>query len=134
MKGHPIWAAAALSACAATGPHMEPYWSQTADLAAAPGDYRAAALAYLQENFSQAEGAQLRGAGAPYRAQARINGLPWAGWAADVTVRAKMPNGRYSAFRPYTVLYQDGRAVALSQDATEFTPLAKASAFSVSSR
>ncbi|MEM6852024.1 MAG: hypothetical protein AAF527_09865 [Pseudomonadota bacterium] len=97
-----------------------------------PGDFEAAATAYFHEQFTKGDGAQVRVVSAPYRAQGRINGMSWSGWATDVKVRAEMPNGRSSGFLPYTVLFEGGEAFALSRDAAWFerAPSAPSQSFS----
>ena len=44
-------------------------------------------------------------------------------WAVDIRVKSRLPNGSWSNFQPYTVLFQNGEAVALKSDVADVTRL-----------
>lgn len=94
------------------------------DFGPAPSDYQASAEAYVASRLDDAQGVRLQFLGDPYQVYADVAGyedLPC--WAVDVRIRAKLPNGTTGRYAPYTVLFLEGRAIALDEDARRLTRL-----------
>lgn len=89
-----------------------------ADFGSAPADYQAAAQDYVTDRLTDPRSARFQFQSEPYQVFADIKGyegLPC--WAVDVRVKARMPNGGYGRYVAYTVLFLDGEAIALEEDA-----------------
>ena len=118
---HVIWiSAAALTAACAT------YSEPTQDLAfgAPPADVETTVRDFFDEHLREPQGAQIRMNGDAYRAYAharRSSGgdVIWSGWAADVKVKARTPQG-FTGFVDYTVAIRDDKGVALADDFGRF--------------
>ena len=88
------------------------------DFGAVPASYEDAASDYISERLADPRSARYRFAGEPYQVFADVSGyegLPC--WAVDVRVKARLPGGGYGGYIPYTVLFLNGEAVALEEDA-----------------
>ena len=82
-----------------------------------PDDYEALATDYIESRLEDPRAAQIRFVSDPYEIYADIGGyeaLP--GWAVDVRVKSRLPNGTFGGFLPYTVVFIDGEPVALEED------------------
>ena len=81
-----------------------------------PVRYDAKAENYIESRLSETRGATIRQASQPYLVKARLNGVreEVECWAVDYDVRADL--GRSRGASTYTVLFYNGRAVALSSD------------------
>lgn len=90
-----------------------------ADFGPKPVDYRGEARAYLSERLADPRSPRIQFRGEPYQVYADVSGyegLPC--WAVDVRVKARMPNGGgYGGYVAYTILFLDGEAIALEEDA-----------------
>ncbi len=42
-------------------------------------------------------------------------------WAVDILVKSRLPSGSWSNYQPYTVIFQDGKAVALESEVVGVT-------------
>lgn len=87
-----------------------------------PSDYPVLAAAYVEGRLDDARGAKVQVVSEPYRVVADIEGhegLP--GWGVDVRVKSRLPGGAFGGYVPYTVIFIDGEAVALDDDASAMT-------------
>ncbi|MDZ7628445.1 MAG: hypothetical protein U5J99_08595 [Parvularculaceae bacterium] len=92
------------------------------EIKACPDDYPVRAVDYVESRLNDARGAKVQIVSEPYRVIADIEGyegLP--GWGVDVRVKSRLPGGSYGGYLPYTVIFVDGEAVALDDDASELT-------------
>lgn len=97
------------------------------DFGQMPSGYQAAAEAYLSERLTDQRSARFTFVGEPYQVYADIKGhdrLPC--WAVDMRVKAKLPGGEMSRAVPLTVLFYEGQAVALTDDASRVARLESA--------
>ena len=79
--------------------------------------YEQAAEAYIETRLSNPRGARIQIVGQPYPVIAQGQGLSGvACLALDMRVKARLPSGGYGSTQTYTVLFQDGVAVALKSD------------------
>jgi hypothetical protein len=91
-------------------------------IAPCPDDYPVRAVDYIEARLDDARGAKVQVVSEPYRIIADIEGyegLP--GWGVDVRVKSRLPSGAFGGYVPYTVIFVDGRAVALDDDASGLT-------------
>lgn len=96
--------------------------STAGDIKPCPDDYPVRAADYIESRLDDARGAKVQVVSEPYRVIADIEGyegLP--GWGVDVRVKSRLPGGSYGGYVPYTVIFVDGEAVALDDDASELT-------------
>jgi hypothetical protein len=96
--------------------------STAGEIKPCPDDYPLRAADYVESRLDDARGAKVQVVSEPYRVIADIEGyegLP--GWGVDVRVKARLPGGSYGGFIPYTVIFVDGEAVALDDDASDLT-------------
>lgn len=96
--------------------------STASDIKPCPDDYPVRAADYVESRLDDARGAKVQVVSQPYRVIADIEGyegLP--GWGVDVRVKSRLPGGSYGGYVPYTVIFVDGEAVALDDDASELT-------------
>lgn len=92
-----------------------PMMSAFAGSNAIPASYDAKAENYIESRLSETRGASIRQASQPYLVKARLDGSKeYECWAVDYDVRADL--GRSRGAGTYTVLFYNGRAVALSSD------------------
>ncbi|HBS32722.1 MAG TPA: hypothetical protein DEA40_13435, partial [Parvularcula sp.] len=57
-----------------------------------------------------------------YRIVADLEGYKGlSGWGVDVRVKSRLPGGAYGGYVPYTVIFINGEAVALDDDASDLT-------------
>lgn len=92
------------------------------DIKPCPDDYPVRAADYVESRLDDARGAKVQVVSQPYRVIADIEGyegLP--GWGVDVRVKSRMPSGALGGYVPYTVIFVDGEAVALDDDASALT-------------
>lgn len=82
---------------------------------AADGADLTAAKTYLKSRMEDPDRADFRQESAPYRVQARLGGKTRDCWAMDVHVRTSL-SGPQRGVDTYTVLFYEGRAVALARD------------------
>lgn len=96
--------------------------STAGEIKACPDNYPVLAADYIEARLDDSRGAKVQVVSEPYRVIADIEGykgLP--GWGVDVRVKSRLPSGSYGGFIPYTVIFVDGEAVALDDDASELT-------------
>ena len=94
------------------------------DFGPRPADYQTAVEDYMEDRMADPRAARYQFTGAPYRVYADIKGhRGLACWAVDVRVKARMRNGGYGGYIPYTVLFLDGEPVALEDDARRVDPV-----------
>jgi hypothetical protein len=87
-----------------------------------PDNYPVLAADYVESRLDDARGAKVQIVSQPYRVIADIKdyeGLP--GWGVDVRVKSRLPGGGYGGYVPMTVIFVDGQAVALDDDASDLT-------------
>ncbi len=92
------------------------------DIKPCPDDYPVRAADYVESRLDDTRGARVQIVSEPYRVIADISGyegLP--GWGVDVRVKSRLPSGSYGGYIPYTVIFVDGEAVALDDDASDLT-------------
>jgi hypothetical protein len=92
--------------------------SSAVEIKPCPDDYPVRAADYVQSRLDDARGAKVQVVSEPYRVIADLEGyegLP--GWGVDVRVKSRLPGGGFGGFVPYTVIFIDGEAVALDDDA-----------------
>lgn len=95
--------------------------STAGEIKPCPDNYPVLAADYIESRLDDARGAKVQVISEPYRVIADIKGyegLP--GWGVDVRVKSRLPSGGYGVV-PYTVIFVDGRAVALDDDASDLT-------------
>lgn len=96
--------------------------STAGDIKPCPDDYPVRAADYVESRLGDARGAKVRVVSQPYRVIVDLEdyeGLP--GWGVDIRVKSRLPGGGYGGYVPYTVLFIDGEAVALDDDASDVT-------------
>ncbi len=87
------------------------------DFGAAPADFEAQTVEYFGERLTDPRAARFEFTSEPYQVFADLRGYEGlACWAVDVRVKARMPNGAFGGYVPYTVLFLDGEAIALEED------------------
>lgn len=87
------------------------------DFGTAPSEYEALTIEYFGERLTEPRSARYDFTSDPYQVFADLRGYEGVPcWAVDVRVRARMPNGTYGGYVPYTVLFLDGEAIALEAD------------------
>jgi hypothetical protein len=95
------------------------------DFGPAPANYETAAQDYVSERLADPRSAQFQILGEPYQVFADLKGHErLACWAVDIRVRSRLPDGRIGGFVPQTVLFYEGRPVALRDDARRVARLA----------
>ncbi|MEE2691017.1 MAG: hypothetical protein VX640_05680 [Pseudomonadota bacterium] len=95
-----------------------------ADFGPMPANYEASAEAYISDRLVDARSARFQFVGEPYQVYADVagyEGLPC--WAIDVRVKSRLPSGAFGGYMPYTVLFLDGEAIALQDDARRLVKL-----------
>ena len=96
--------------------------SQASDIAPCPDDYQFLASNYVESRLADARGSRIQIVSEPYRVAADISGNSGVeGWGVDVKVRSRLPAGGYGGYIAYTVIFVDGEAVALSDDARDLS-------------
>jgi hypothetical protein len=96
--------------------------STAGEIKPCPDDYPVRAADYVESRLDDSRGAKVQVVSEPYRIIADLEGyegLP--GWGVDVRVKSRLPGGGFGGFVPYTVIFIDGEAVALDDDATDLT-------------
>ena len=95
-----------------------------ADFGPQPANYEALAEAYIHDRLEDPRSARIEIVGEPYQVLADIAGYQGLNcWAIDVRVKARLPSGSFGGYVPYTVLFLDGEAVALEDDARRLARL-----------
>ena len=96
--------------------------TQASDIAPCPDDYQVMASNYVESRLTDARGARVQILSEPYRVAADISGNGGVeGWGVDLKVRSRLPSGGYGGYVSYTVIFVDGVAVALGEDARELS-------------
>ncbi|MEM8936128.1 MAG: hypothetical protein AAGC77_06950 [Pseudomonadota bacterium] len=86
-----------------------------------PIGYEEEVKAYFAERLENPQGARYEFTGAPYPVQVDLGGYDnLECWAIDVRVRARIGAGTAGGFIPYTVVFYEGRPVALRIDVRDF--------------
>lgn len=83
-----------------------------------PAGYESAAQDYIAERLADARSARYEVVSEPYMVYADIagyEGLPC--WAVDMKVKSRLPSGGFGSYQSYTVIFLDGEAIALEDDA-----------------
>ena len=94
------------------------------DFGPAPANFESAAEAYVTKRLSDPFAAQMRAVSDPYQVLVDLVGhddLPC--WAVDMRVKARLPAGDMSRAVPVTVLFYNGKPIALKEDAQHFARL-----------
>lgn len=87
------------------------------DFGAMPANYESAAQAYVSSRLADPHGARMKVVKGPYKAIAKFAGRgEQEVWAVDVRVRSRLPSGQVAGSAPYTIIFVNGRAVALKSD------------------
>ncbi len=96
--------------------------TQASDIAPAPADYQVQATNYVESRLTDARGSRVQIVSEPYRIATDINGHSGIeGWGVDIKVRSRLPTGQYGGYVAYTVIFVEGVAVALCEDASELS-------------
>lgn len=96
--------------------------SLAGDIAPCPEDYDVQAASYIETRMDDARGARVKVVSEPYRVAADVGGYSGLeGWGVDVKARSRLPDGQYGGYVDYTVIFVDGRPVAICEDASELT-------------
>ncbi|MEM9495240.1 MAG: hypothetical protein AAGA09_04500 [Pseudomonadota bacterium] len=83
----------------------------------APGACEDAIAIYMSERLTDPRAARYRMTSDPYRVLVNMRGdREVSAWAVDVRVKSRLPSGSWSGYQPYTVIFQNGQAVALESD------------------
>lgn len=94
--------------------------SQASDIAPCPDDYQVQAANYVESRLVDARGSRIQIVSTPYRVSTDVAGHEGVeGWGVDIKVRSRLPSGSYGGYVPYTVIFVNGQAVALCEDADE---------------
>ena len=96
--------------------------STAGDITPCPDDYPVLAAEYVQSRLADARGAKVQVVSEPYRVIADLEGyegLP--GWGVDIRLKSRMPSGATGGYVRYTVIFVEGRAVALDEDLSDLT-------------
>ena len=94
------------------------------DFGPAPSNFEADAKDYISSRLEDPRGARFQFRGEPYQVYADLgsyDALP--AWAVDVRVKARLDGGSFGGYVSYTVIFIDGDAVALEDDADELVRL-----------
>lgn len=76
----------------------------------------------MNDRLFDPRSARVRLDGEPYAVTVEMRGKSnVAAWAVDVRVKSRLPSGSWSGYMPYTVIFQDGVAVALESDVQRVT-------------
>ena len=90
----------------------------------APISYQKAAEDYMSQRLSDPRSARYNVRGEPYEVRVNLRGgQNVAAWAVDIMVKSRLPNGSWSNYQPYTVIFQNGAAVALKSDLAKVVPI-----------
>lgn len=95
-----------------------------ASFGSVPVNYKSDVQSYVTDRLAVPQAARFQFRGDPYQVFASIGGydnVPC--WAVDVRVRARLADGSQGGFIAYTVLFLDGKAVALEEDVRRVMPL-----------
>ena len=85
-----------------------------------PVSYEQNAENYLNSRISDSRTARFKFSGKPYRVKADIQGHKDLDcWALDVKVKTRLPNNSWSRYMDYTVIFYEGRPVALESDVSK---------------
>jgi hypothetical protein len=95
--------------------------ASASSVAPCPDDYRDQAESYAVGRLERAEGARVQVVSEPNRVRADVKGRSLDGWAVDLMVKARQASGASGVYVPYTVIFVDGVAVALCEDASKIT-------------
>lgn len=93
--------------------------SMAGDIAPCPSDYSVLATSYVEGRLEDARAARIQIVSEPYRVSADFDGRGAEGWGVDVRVKSRLPTGSYGGYMDYTVIFVNGEAVALCDDADE---------------
>ena len=83
-----------------------------------PANYESVAESYISERLADARSAKYEVVSEPYMVYADIagyEGLPC--WAVDLRVKSRLPSGGFGSYQAYTVIFLEGQAIALEDDA-----------------
>ncbi|MEM9015145.1 MAG: hypothetical protein AAGB02_08570 [Pseudomonadota bacterium] len=76
-----------------------------------------AVVHYLSQRVVDPRGINVALSGEPYAVTIKLRGgREVSGWAVRVRAKHRGHDGRYGAFKRYTVLFKNGRAIALKRD------------------
>jgi len=92
------------------------------DFGLSPSACKAVVADYMDTRLIDPRSARVQLNGDPYQVlvNMRTGGVIEA-WAVDVRVKSRLPSGSWSNYQPYTVIFQEGRAVALEDDVARLT-------------
>ena len=72
---------------------------------------------YMDNRLSDPRSARIRVTGDPYKVMVSTRGRSdISAWAVDVLVKSRLPTGSWSGYQPYTVIFKNGRVIALERD------------------
>jgi len=88
----------------------------------APSNFQSEAIEYFETRLVDPRGAQIRFQGRPYRVTADLRGVNDAPcWAVDITAKVRRRESGWTGYQRYTVIFYQGRAVALASDVRDVT-------------
>lgn len=94
--------------------------TRAGDIVPCPDDYGYQATSYVEGRLTDARGARVQIVSEPYRIATDVNGYSGVeGWGVDIKVKSRLPTGQYGGYVAYTVIFIDGRPVALGEDTDE---------------
>lgn len=103
----------AAAACLIAMPAMGAF---AGDFSVQPASYETKAVNYIESRLSDSVGATVRQVSQPYQVMAKLKGnKDYECWAVDYNVRADLGRSSRGA-GTYTVLFYNGKPVALSSD------------------
>jgi len=77
---------------------------------------------FLEDRLFDSRAARIELNGDPYKVTVDLRGGNEVdAWAQDVRVKSRLPSGSWSNYQPYTVIFQNGQAVALESDVADVT-------------
>ena len=91
------------------------------DFGAAPANYQTDVKSYFVSRVAEPQGMRMKFSGRPYRVYADLRSIDDAPcWAVDFYASVKIENsGRSTRYQRYTVIFYQGRPVALKTDLPE---------------
>ena len=77
---------------------------------------------FMEDRLYDSRSARIELDGDPYKVSVDLRGGQKVdAWAQDVLVKSRLPSGSWSNYQPYTVIFQNGQAVALESDVSDMT-------------
>lgn len=77
---------------------------------------------FMSDRLHDSRSARVSLDGTPYRVMVDLRGgRQVSAWAQDVHIKSRLPSGSWSNYQPYTVIFKNGRAIALESEVRGIT-------------